>query len=325
MAHLNSHPILSSRDLSQLREQLSAGNSIERIDVLGRRTEIDVAIHGVAFNDISLAHFAYGSAPTRFVASEGPDAQQMIVTTSGSGTATHRQNRFEMTQALGFIRDMTHAHVSTLQNISAVALTVSSQRLRQHLHVLAGVDVREGGLVFHGNFDMTTPGAAHLLDTLSYATRALDGPLRDLNNAMLLKGLSDLLLTTMLCNVPHSHSDLLAGRPLGKIVPYYVKRARDYIHAHAADPISLEVLVAHAGCSYRTLQHAFRESYGISPMAYLRSVRLARAHEELRLGDGTAGVGEIATRWGFSHMGWFSKCYLEQFGVLPSQTLRSRG
>lgn len=325
MSLLKSHPILSSQDLSQLREQLSAGNSIKRIDVLGRGAEIDVAIHGVSFQDISLAHFAYGSAPTRFEASEGPEALQLIVTTSGGGVATHRQNRFEMTPARGFMRNMTHAHVSTLQDISAVALTVSAQRLRQHLHTLVGAEIAEGGLVFDGNFDMATPASAHLLETLSYVARTVDGPLRDLNNAVLLKSLSDLVLTSMLCNVPHSHSDLVNGRSSGRIVPYYVKRARDYIHAHAAEPISLEVLVAYAGCSYRTLQHAFRETYGISPMTYLRSVRLSRAHDELRLGDGSASVRDIALRWGFTHMGWFSRCYLEQFGVLPSQTRRARG
>ena len=324
MSHLKSHPLLASQDLSQLRQHLTAENSIESIDVLGRRSEIDVAIHGVAFGDISLVHFAYGSTPTRFVASEGPESLQLIVTTSGSGEAIHRQDRYEMTQASGFMRNMTHAHVSTLQDISALALTVSAQRLRQHLHVLLGVELPERGLVFEGNFDMTTLTAEHLRNTMSYAAQALDGPLRDLSNPLQLQGLSDLLLTTMLCAVPHSCSDLVNGRPSGKIVPYYVKRARDYIHAHAAEPISLEVLVAYAGCSYRTLQLAFRDTYGISPMTYLRTVRLARAHEELRLGDGTLTVRDIAMKWGFSHMGWFSKCYLEQFGVLPSQTLRLR-
>jgi AraC-like DNA-binding protein len=62
----------------------------------------------------------------------------------------------------------------------------------------------------------------------------------------------------------------------------------------------------------------------MSPMAYLRHVRLARAHEELRRSDpGQVTVAEVAYRWGFGHLGRFSASYQAQYGVSPSQTLRA--
>jgi transcriptional regulator GlxA family with amidase domain len=59
-------------------------------------------------------------------------------------------------------------------------------------------------------------------------------------------------------------------------------------------------------------------------MAYLRRVRLARAHAGLRDADpGRHTVAEIAGRWGFTHLGRFAEAYRERYGRPPSETLRS--
>lgn len=59
----------------------------------------------------------------------------------------------------------------------------------------------------------------------------------------------------------------------------------------------------------------------MSPMAYLRQVRLARAHEDARRG-GVRSVAEVAHRWGFSHLGRFAAAYAARYGAVPSETLR---
>lgn len=60
-------------------------------------------------------------------------------------------------------------------------------------------------------------------------------------------------------------------------------------------------------------------------MAYLKSVRLKRVCKQLIEAGGEGdSIFEVAQQWGFSHMGRFAQDYRKQFGVLPSQTLRSR-
>jgi transcriptional regulator GlxA family with amidase domain len=58
-------------------------------------------------------------------------------------------------------------------------------------------------------------------------------------------------------------------------------------------------------------------------MAYLRRVRLQKVREEL-LRDSADGVTDIATRWGFEHLGRFAGAYRRRYGETPSETRRRR-
>jgi AraC-like DNA-binding protein len=63
-----------------------------------------------------------------------------------------------------------------------------------------------------------------------------------------------------------------------------------------------------------------------TPLAYLRSVRMERAHRELQSADQSEGVSVagVAAKWGFTHLGRFAIDYRRRFGIYPSQTLRGR-
>jgi AraC-like DNA-binding protein len=60
-------------------------------------------------------------------------------------------------------------------------------------------------------------------------------------------------------------------------------------------------------------------------MRYLKSVRLARAHADLRQASVEEGVtvAAIAYRWGFGNLGRFSAEYRREFGRSPSEVLRA--
>ena len=81
---------------------------------------------------------------------------------------------------------------------------------------------------------------------------------------------------------------------------------------------SLGDLARFAGVSSRSLQTAFQRDLGVSPMAYLRQVRLERARQDLLLGRGP--VSEVAYHWGFSNLGRFATQYRARFGERPSET-----
>ena len=67
-------------------------------------------------------------------------------------------------------------------------------------------------------------------------------------------------------------------------------RAVEFIHATLSLPIPLEDVARHAGVSTIELTRAFRAHISITPGAYLRGLRLAAAHTELRAADPGLGA-----------------------------------
>ena len=105
--------------------------------------------------------------------------------------------------------------------------------------------------------------------------------------------------------------------------PAAVRRALDYIEAHAAEDIMLADIAAAASVSVSSLGRLFNRHLGQSPAALLRDLRLDRVREELRRGSG-ASIRELAQRWGFLSPSQFSQAYQRRFGEKPSD-VRSRG
>jgi transcriptional regulator GlxA family with amidase domain len=102
-----------------------------------------------------------------------------------------------------------------------------------------------------------------------------------------------------------------------------VQIAEDYALSHTAERLYVTDLCDAARVSERTLQYAFKEVMGMSPVAYLTRLRLHRVRQTLRAAThGMTTVTAEALRWGFWHFGDFSRAYKDCFGELPSDTLR---
>jgi AraC-like DNA-binding protein len=104
-----------------------------------------------------------------------------------------------------------------------------------------------------------------------------------------------------------------------------VKVAEDYALAHAGDHVYVTDLCKVAGVSERSLEYAFKELLGLTPVAYLTRLRLHRVRRALLAGtQGSTTVSAEALNWGFWHFGEFSRAYKECFAELPSDTLRRK-
>ena len=104
-----------------------------------------------------------------------------------------------------------------------------------------------------------------------------------------------------------------------------VKAAEDYALAQTSDRLYVTDLCKVAGVSERTLEYAFKEIMGLTPVTYLTRLRLHRVREALLAApQGSTTVSTEAVNWGFWHFGEFSRAYKECFGELPSETLRRK-
>ena len=132
-----------------------------------------------------------------------------------------------------------------------------------------------------------------------------------------------MLLDMMLSALPHNYSHLLSDASPG-LRPRHVRHAAAYIHEHFRESIGLDDLVRAGGVSKRSLHAGFRKYYGVSPMAYLRNVRLDMARLRLKqMGSGDVSVTEVALASGLTHLSKFAAAYKDRFGELPSETLRN--
>lgn len=102
-----------------------------------------------------------------------------------------------------------------------------------------------------------------------------------------------------------------------------MRRAIAFIDEHAHDDITGAQIAAAAGVTVRSVQLAFRRHLDITPLGYLRRVRLHHAHRQLATADPQhESVTAVAYRWGFANPSRFAACYRQAYGVLPSHTLR---
>jgi AraC-like DNA-binding protein len=132
------------------------------------------------------------------------------------------------------------------------------------------------------------------------------------------------ILTTILESKhhPQAHAFFGASSPA---VPRHLKRAIEYIKVNISSAIELSEIAKHAGVSSRSLQTAFKLFKGMTPLRYLRTLRLEGVRKDL-LSSSSDGVpiAEIARNWGLSHAGRFSAAYRDLFGELPSATRERR-
>ncbi|WP_308368726.1 AraC family transcriptional regulator [Streptomyces sp. ISL-36] len=205
-----------------------------------------------------------------------------------------------------------------------LSVKIGATALTDRLERLLGRPPR-GPLAFEPRLDISRgPGLSWVRLARRVADEALAGDSLA-HHPLVAAPLQEALLNGLLLAAEHPWREELAhpGEPLR---PAPVKRAMDAVLACPEHPFTTTELADRARVGVRRLQESFREYVGMSPMAYVREIRLDRVHEELRgAGPGELSVSEVAWRWGFAHLGRFAAQYRTRFGETPSQTLRSGG
>jgi AraC-like DNA-binding protein len=167
-----------------------------------------------------------------------------------------------------------------------------------------------------------SPAAAGQWETaVDYVTATLRGTLSTADAELVVGGAISLLASTLLHVFPNTYADAeRVAQP--EVTAPLMRLAIDYIHENCARDIALADVAAAVDVTPRAVQYMFRRHLDTTPIAYLRQVRLERAHRDLLAADPSRDtVAVIATRWGFAHTGRFSQAYRAEFGESPSVTL----
>lgn len=130
------------------------------------------------------------------------------------------------------------------------------------------------------------------------------------------------LIPLLIEAIPSTRSQKkIADRSIGRF--QLVQKAEEYMLAHLEKPLTLKDLCRILYTSSRPLNYGFQEILGMSPMTYLKVLRLHAVHKVLKAADpSTTKIEIIANRFGFWSAGHFGRDYKQMFGELPSKTLK---
>lgn len=101
-----------------------------------------------------------------------------------------------------------------------------------------------------------------------------------------------------------------------------VSRAEAIMREHLVEPMPIDAMCQELGVSRRTLFYAFQDEFGMTPLDFVKLLRLSKAYQLFRSTKMT--VREVASVVGFHHQGRFAADFKERYGILPKAASRGK-
>lgn len=293
-----------------------------RINVHDDASPFAATMHGIRLRNVSMLYLDLHVRATLEIPSLGKYfAVHMPM--NGRALCQHNGHEFEANTISALVTSPGAALTMQFDDDSPQLLVrIEEPALLQYLTRLRGRRLSRP-LVFHPEFDLTSDvavrwhAAVQLLHTEVYQS----GSLVQLGHGI--SGIEELLMNSLLHVQPSNYHEEFI-RPAADPARRVVEEAITFIDAHLGETITMESIARNVHMSVRSIQQGFRDELGVSPMTYVRDMRLERVHAELAdaLPSDGVTVTDVATRWGFNHLGSFAVEYRKRWGVTPSETLR---
>lgn len=154
------------------------------------------------------------------------------------------------------------------------------------------------------------PLDAALLSALGRLLRALDDPAER-------RVLAPLAVREIVFHLLRSDAASVLRRAAGGGDADRIGRAMAYIERNAARRLTVPAVARQVAMSPSHFAHRFRDVASVTPMRYLKLVRLEQARD-LLLGDGLP-VAEVADRIGYGSPSHFTRDFKRRYGLAPGR------
>ena len=321
MRPLARYSLFESSDLDEARERVAQVFCPHRLDMIGHGA-FDACHNHVAGDRLSLNFIEYG-AKTLIAPGELTDFYLLQIPLSGGAAISNGPDHYYSSPDKAAV---LNPHLPTTmiwdEGCRQVLVRIEREALQDHLSQQLG-SAAGRPLTFSGPLDLTTDAGTALRGLVMHLVSEADsGHVMLSSRGLLARQLESVILSGLLEAGQHNYSKYLRPTP-SAAAPRHVRRAEEFVRNNLDSPITLEDIARAAGVTARSLQIGSRNFRNTSPMSLLRAERLRRVHEELMAGAPGTSVTEVATRWGFSHLGRFSQIYKTRYGQSPSKTLQS--
>lgn len=309
--------LFASSDLDQVRSMVGQVIANHHLKQTHSAERLDARMHYLNLGDISLSRLRYGASVQ---IERGALENCFLVQMPLQGTAMVESGRQRIDSSLELASVLSpgdSANMHWAGDSEQIMVRISRSLVERTLVGHLGHPL-EHPLRFELGFRWQE--SAPWRGLLSYLLDCANHYPLLAQHKLVMTHIEQLAASTLLMTHKHNYSDTAPARR-NTILPRHVRRAQDYLQSHAHEPITAEQLALAAGVSLRSLYTGFRDFLGVSPMHYLRDLRMEQVHAELVSGEAT-NIAGVALRWGFTHMGRFSNDYKLRYGEMPSQTLR---
>ncbi|TVT25915.1 AraC family transcriptional regulator [Amycolatopsis acidiphila] len=317
---LRTRPLLDSRDVEHAHAEITGLFSPHELIPIGLRSGFHARANVATLNRVRLIYLSLGS---EVVVRPAPLTDYYAINIVIGGAADVRRGRRAIAVE-GSTAGVVLTPDSTIDmrwsaDCRHLSVVVGRSHLEEAFWSLWGDVPRPED--FPIGLDLRMGRVASWIRLVRWAVADIDQGSGLAANPLAAKQVEDLLVHGFVAAQGRRSGPQPSVRAMTQVA---VRDAREYIESHAADAISVSDVARAAGVSVRTLQECFKRHVGMTPMTYLRDVRLDRVHGALRSADPRTAVTvtEVALSWGFGHLPRFAAAYRRRFGQLPSETLR---
>jgi AraC-like DNA-binding protein len=315
---LDSFPIIRSQNVEEVREAVVRSYGGRRFDVPKNVAGFDVRANHWQSRYIGLSYCSYG-APVQLEFPAANFFRQQICLRGSGDLRIGRIERQVTNEETCVVSPETSINVAFAPAFEQLVLRVETDPLLNKLAALIG-RTPSRKLVFDHTKRINPAAIGNLRRMLTFFAGELDS-MGSKTPSLAVAELEQALIVAFICNNPHNYSAFLHDRTR-LAASWQVRRAEEYIEAHWNQPITIEELARITTTSARSLFHQFKRSRGLSPMSFVKEVRLQRAREMLQRQDRRHSVTETALACGFMNLGHFARDYFKRFGERPSDTIK---
>ncbi len=311
-----------TRDLEESRSLLHrAGLCPHRVEILENPQGFAVRHRAVPIGTVVLSQLVYDTA-VRVTHRHADDSYVVHIPLVGDAPSTVGGRRVLATPAAAAVIGPGDTVSMRWQAHSPhLMVRLDGQQLHDTLRRQMG---QEGGpLRLQPVLDLSSSRGRSWLELVALLKLDVDNGARLSTHELARHHVQQLVMIGFLLTTGNAYTAEVHDEPRVAAAAPTVRRARDLIHAHAAEPLTVADVAEAVGVGVRSLQHSFRRQLGTTPTTYLRQVRLTRVRAELAAAGPTdrVRVTDVALRWGFVHPGRFSQVYRATYGEPPLATL----
>lgn len=318
------YQLFHTRDVDEARESVARIFCPHGLSTCHPGAALDARHHSVQLHqDVSLNYVQYGAEVDIEPGYLGNFYLLQIPLRGGADVRCGKQHITATTRMASLPSPTESLSMRWADDSPHLIVRFSQVALRRQLEQLLQAPIQQP-LIFDLGLPLDAPRLTPMLNFVKYLCATLDED-NTLSGTALAVQAEGYLLSSLLALAPHNHTAALQADSRRSLLPRSVRRAQEFLHSRASEPVSLADVCEHLGVSARALQLAFRQHTGETPMAYLRNIRLDQIHDRLRHAKPgeSMSVSQLAADYGFLHLGHFAGHYQARFGELPNQTRKA--